>query len=109
MHVGGGSTSQVRTAMLIQRFRSTMEYYRRHATGSTRLFWTSLVRLRWTLRLVRDSARLLVTVNHEKREQLRGERSAWSAAIFSKPVSPVQADGPQKPGPAATPGVGSGA
>jgi len=85
MHLGGGSTSQVRTAMLIQRFRSTIGYYERHTTGATRLFWTTLVRLRWSARLVRDSAKLLMTVDRERRQSLRAEVAAWWSAVTGRP------------------------
>jgi len=108
MHVGGASTSQVRAEMLIQRFSSTIDYYRRHSSGLTRAFWTSLVRLRWVVRLVRDSAKLLVTVNPEKREHLRSERSAWWAASFARPLPPVLAKPRRGPHSGATPGAGSG-
>jgi N-acetylglucosaminyl-diphospho-decaprenol L-rhamnosyltransferase len=85
MHVGGASTSKVRTAMLVQRFRSTREYYRRHATGATRAFWTTLLWARWSARLVRDSARLLITSHAGKRTALRHDISAWWSALFVRP------------------------
>jgi GT2 family glycosyltransferase len=87
MHVGGGSTSQVRTSMLIQRFRSTLAYYRRHSSGVRQLFWTTLLRVRWSARLLRDSLRLLVTVDPIAHERLRIERLAWWAAVFDRPVA----------------------
>jgi GT2 family glycosyltransferase len=86
MHIGGASTSRVRSAMLIQRFRSTLEYYRRHSTGIARLFWTAMLCARWSARLVRDSALLLVTVDAERRGELRRDRSAWWAALFERRV-----------------------
>ena len=107
MHLGGGSTSQVRTAMLIQRFRSTVDYYRRHSSGMTRVFWISMVRLRWLVRLVRDSARLLLTTNPKRRERLRHERSAWWGALFARPLPLPLSAACRAGGAASTPGAGS--
>jgi len=88
MHIGGGSTSQVRTSMLIQRFRSTLAYYHRHASGPRQLLWTTLLRVRWSARLVRDSLRLLVTFDPVAHERLRVERLAWWTAVFDRRTVP---------------------
>ena len=88
MHVGGGSTSQVRTAMLIQRFRSTLAYYHRHSSGPHQLLWTTLLRVRWSARLVRNSLRLLITFNPQTHERLRVERLAWWTAVFDRRARP---------------------
>lgn len=39
MHVGGASTSQLRTIMMIRHFESTMRYYYRHYSGARLAFW----------------------------------------------------------------------
>jgi len=88
MHVGGGSTSQVRSSMLIQRFRSTLAYYHRHSTGPRQLLWTTLLRVRWSARLVRDSFRLLVTFDPLAHKRLRVERLAWWTAVFDRRTVP---------------------
>jgi N-acetylglucosaminyl-diphospho-decaprenol L-rhamnosyltransferase len=86
MHEGGASTSQVRPSMLIQRFRSTLAYHHRHSTGLRQLCWTTLLRVRWSSWLLRDSLLLLVTFDPLAHERLRVERSAWWAALFDRPV-----------------------
>jgi len=89
MHVGAASTSQVRRTMLVQRFRSTRDYYRRHATGITQMFWIAMLCTRWAARLVRDSARLLLTLDAGRRHQLRSDLSAWWTALFERRVQQV--------------------
>jgi GT2 family glycosyltransferase len=87
-HVGGASTSQVRTAMLIQHFESTVRYYRRHHSGPRLAFWLAVLRAKRLAMLARDSAQLLRTTEPAERERLREQCRAWSAILGLTPVAP---------------------
>jgi GT2 family glycosyltransferase len=81
MHVGGASTSQVRTEMLVHHFRSTMRYYHRHHAGARLAFWVAAMRLKRVALLARDSARLLVEREPATRSRLVQQRDAWRESL----------------------------
>jgi GT2 family glycosyltransferase len=81
VHIGGASTSQFRKRMLVAHFRSCLRYYRRHCSTPARAFWTSLMRLKMVIRLARDSARLLVESDPDRRAVLTQQLGAWVTAL----------------------------
>jgi GT2 family glycosyltransferase len=87
VHVGGASTSQVREAMLVAHFRSNLLFYRRHCSPPARLFWTSAMRLKMLLRVVRDRARLARESDPGGRDRLRQQIAAWRTALRGTGVS----------------------
>lgn len=96
-HVGGASTSQHRTAMLVRHFESTVRYYRRHFSGPRLAFWLGVLRAKRLAMLARDSARMLTTSDPAERERLREQCRAWSA-ILGFPVSSGNGGPPRRAG-----------
>lgn len=84
-HVGGASTSQARTAMLIRHFESTVQYYRRHHSGLRLALWLGVLRAKRLALLARDSAQLVVEREPAERERLRQQCRAWSAILRITP------------------------
>lgn len=80
-HVGGASTSQARTAMLIRHFESTLRYYRRYHSGPRLAFWLTLLHAKRIALLARDSAQLLAETEPAERRRLREQCRAWSASL----------------------------
>ena len=83
-HVGAASTSQQRSAALVRRFQSTLQYYDRHLTGPARRLWRTLVRTKWAALLIRDSAHLLILRDSARREEVRAQWRAYSAMTFAR-------------------------
>jgi N-acetylglucosaminyl-diphospho-decaprenol L-rhamnosyltransferase len=81
MHVGGASTSQVRTMMMIRHFESTMRYYNRHYSGARLAFWVAALRLKRVAMLARDSIQLVIERNPAERERLRDQKRAWNESL----------------------------
>ena len=78
-HVGGASTSQVRIPMVVQHFRSTNRFYRRHYRGPRLAAWLAIMRVKMLARIARDAAALVV---RPAERPLRRERlTAWRAAL----------------------------
>ncbi len=80
-HVGGASTSQYRSTMLISHFESTLKFHRQHYSGARLAFWIALLRTKRAALLLRDSALLSVTRDAEARERLKEQRRAWLAGL----------------------------
>ena len=78
-HVGGASTSQVRVGMLVQHFRSTNHFYRRHYRGPRLAAWLAVMRAKMLLRIARDAAAL--AVRPAERPMRRERLVAWRAAL----------------------------
>lgn len=84
-HVGGASTSQYRTEMLIRHFQSTLQYYSRHYSGLRLGFWLAAMHLKRVALLARDSARLLKESDPVERRILEDQRKAWLATAIRTP------------------------
>lgn len=78
-HVGGASTSQYRTEMLIRHFQSTLQYYSQHYSGLRLGFWLTAMRVKRMALLARDSALLLNVTDPGERRILEDQRRAWLA------------------------------
>jgi hypothetical protein len=78
-HVGGASTGQVRTPMLVQHYRSTQQYYRRHTRGPRLAAWLGVMRLKMAARLVSDGVAL--ALRPDPPAELRHRVEAWRAAL----------------------------
>ncbi|MDX1530320.1 MAG: glycosyltransferase family 2 protein [Rhodothermales bacterium] len=85
-HVGGVSTSQRRVDMLVQNFRSTLRFYRKHYGGVRLHTWLALLRTKMWFKLLRDRTRL-ATVSPEAAESLREEVQAWRRSLRPEPES----------------------
>jgi GT2 family glycosyltransferase len=83
-HVGGVSTSQRRTEMAVAHFRSTVRFYRRHSSTAQCYFWLSAMRLKMGMRLARDSARLLMAADRQRRKVLAEQVAAWKISLFAR-------------------------
>lgn len=81
-HVGAASTSQVRASMIVEHFRSTLLYYRRHYRGARLAFWLTAMRAKMAARIVRDRAALVVRPS--ERPRLRENLAAWEAALLER-------------------------
>jgi GT2 family glycosyltransferase len=81
VHVGGVSTSQCRTAMLIAHFRSTERFYRRHYSVPRVRFWVALMRLKITACLARDMVHRRTESNDAVRRLLTEKIEAWKAIL----------------------------
>jgi GT2 family glycosyltransferase len=86
IHVGGASTSQARRAMYVAHFTSSIQFYRRHYPAARRLFWISAMRLKMLLRLVRDSSRLVLESDPDRRAGLSERVAAWLIALRHAPL-----------------------
>ena len=84
-HVGGASTSQYRTEMLIRHFQSTLQYYSRHYSGLRLGFWLTAMHVKRMALLARDSARLLKESDPVERRILEDQRKAWLATAIRTP------------------------
>lgn len=84
-HVGGASTSQYRTEMLIRHFQSTLQYYSRHYSGLRLGFWLTAMHVKRIALLARDSARLLKESDPVERRRLEDQRKAWLATAIRTP------------------------
>lgn len=84
-HVGGASTSQYRTEMLIRHFQSTLQYYSRHYSGLRLGFWLTAMHVKRMALLARDSARLLNVTDPVERRILQDQRKAWLATAIHTP------------------------
>ena len=84
-HVGGASTSQYRTEMLIRHFQSTSQYYSRHYSGLRLGFWLTAMHVKRMALLARDSARLLKENDPVERRILEDQRRAWLATAIRTP------------------------
>ena len=82
IHIGGVSTSHRRTEMLVAHFRSSMRFYRRHYSAPRRLFWVVLIKLKMLVRLVRDSALLVVAPDEHARTLLLQQVAAWKTSLW---------------------------
>jgi GT2 family glycosyltransferase len=91
-HVGGASTSQIRTAMLIRHFQSTVKYYRRHYSGPRLTFWLTALHAKRVALLARDSARLVTEADPAERQRLREQRRAWAAILRMTGDTPTRAN-----------------
>ena len=78
-HVGGASTSQVRVGMLVQHFRSTNHFYRRHYRGARLAAWLAIMRVKMAVRIARDAAALVA--RPAERAMRRERLAAWRAAL----------------------------
>jgi hypothetical protein len=84
-HVGGASTSQYRTEMLIRHFQSSQQYYSRHYSGVRLGFWRAVMHVKRMALLARDSARLLKVTDPGERRILEDQRRAWLATAIHTP------------------------
>src|SRR5262249_20744901 len=84
LHVGGVSTSQRRIEMGVAHFRRTARFYRQHSSRAGRYFWISAMRLKMGMRLARDSARLLIVANPQRRKVLAEQVAAWKISLFGR-------------------------
>jgi N-acetylglucosaminyl-diphospho-decaprenol L-rhamnosyltransferase len=80
IHTGGASTSQRRAEMTAQYVRSTAMLYRRHRSRSDYAQFVAIFAAALTARSLRDRARLLLTLDRNRRETLRTQLRAWRAA-----------------------------
>jgi len=78
-HVGGASTSQVRVGMLVQHFRSTNRFYRRHYRGPRLAAWLAIMRAKMAFRIARDAAALVA--RPAERPMRRERLAAWRTAL----------------------------
>lgn len=78
-HVGGASTSQVRIGMVVQHFRSTNLFYRRHYRGPRLAAWIAIMRAKMAARIARDAVALVA--RPAERPRLRERLAAWRAAL----------------------------
>ncbi len=78
-HVGGASTSLVRVPMVVQHFRSTNHFYRRHYRGPRLAAWLAIMRAKMAFRIARDAAAFVA--RPEARPLLRERLVAWRAAL----------------------------
>lgn len=81
-HVGQASTRQIRPAMLVAHYRSTVQYYHKHTRGVDRSFWLGLMRAKMYFRLLRDTARSTISRRH--RQHLRERVAAWREALGTR-------------------------
>lgn len=80
VHVGGASTSQHRAAMVEQYVRSTLALYRRHFSPKQQVQLIAILAAALLARSARDRARLLCTIDRERRRVLRLELEGWRSA-----------------------------
>lgn len=78
-HLGGASTSQARAPMLVEHFRSTNRFYRRHYRGPRLAAWLAIMRAKMAFRIARDAAALVV--RPAERPLLRQRLAAWRTAL----------------------------
>jgi N-acetylglucosaminyl-diphospho-decaprenol L-rhamnosyltransferase len=84
-HVGGASTSQHRTEMLIRHFQSTLHYYSKYYSGPRLGFWLTAMHVKRMALLARDSVRLLKETDPVERRILQDQRKAWLATAIRTP------------------------
>ena len=89
MHLGGGSTSQVKDLMLRQRLRSTVRYYRRHCSRLRRWLWLAMVRARWAHVPMAAIAVILLRADGARWALARAELGAWWRSAFDLPADGV--------------------
>jgi N-acetylglucosaminyl-diphospho-decaprenol L-rhamnosyltransferase len=86
IHIGGASTRQQRTRMMVQYFISLQHFYRQHFAPwrlSTLLVIMKAIAL---ARFVRDTIRLRFTTEASTRDELRESIGAWQRFLLHRPV-----------------------
>jgi N-acetylglucosaminyl-diphospho-decaprenol L-rhamnosyltransferase len=81
VHSGGASTSQRRSAMVVELVRSMRLLYARHLPASKAPQLGLVLAASFGTRLIRDRARLALAVGEERREHLRASMRAWRAGL----------------------------
>jgi GT2 family glycosyltransferase len=77
MHVGGASTRQQRTDMIVQFFDSLGRFYDRHCTAGQRRWLTIMVPTLALARLARDVTRWGLAHDPDARRIVRGDIAGW--------------------------------
>jgi GT2 family glycosyltransferase len=88
MHVGGASTRQRRTDMIVQFFESLGRFYDRHCTPGQRRWLTVMVPMLALARLARDATRWGLTHDPAARRMVGGDIAAWLRLLRGQWRSP---------------------
>jgi N-acetylglucosaminyl-diphospho-decaprenol L-rhamnosyltransferase len=84
VHLGAASTSQVRSEMAVEHFRSTLRFYRRYYRGVHLRAWVGIMRTKMLLRFLRDAMALALVREPSRQVRLRQNLSIWQRALRLK-------------------------
>jgi len=83
MHVGQASARQCRVEMEVELYNSTKLFYRKHCPNVLRFLLIVTFKCKRLGRLIRDSARLLLTSDPENRKRILQDIAAWRRVLGS--------------------------